>query len=145
MDKQIELIELNKCFGIVRRCIDRNETVSAGLAALEMIAAQFNIWRNRVATPTPPEGQVEAVAEWPDNIVADRHDTTGKWVLHYLTDEQAAKCRAALQASGAEHIARLVGALIECASITTDSMTKHALKVTVDRALQALPPEIRGK
>jgi len=34
---------------------------------------------------------------WPDNICADRHETTGKWVLHYLTDEQATLCNAALQ------------------------------------------------
>lgn len=34
---------------------------------------------------------------WPDNIVADRHEVSGKWVLHYLTDEQAAKCAAAMQ------------------------------------------------
>lgn len=33
--------------------------------------------------------------EWPNNIVADRHEVTGKWVLFYLTDEQAAICGAA--------------------------------------------------
>lgn len=34
--------------------------------------------------------------QWPDNIVAHRHETTGKWVLYYLTDEQAEKCRRVL-------------------------------------------------
>lgn len=27
----------------------------------------------------------------PDNIVAERHEVSGKWVLFYLTDEQAGK------------------------------------------------------
>lgn len=45
------------------------------------------------------KSDIERVAEcgWPGNMLADRHDITGKWVLHYLTDEQAAKCLAALQ------------------------------------------------
>jgi hypothetical protein len=33
---------------------------------------------------------------WPDNIVADRHEITKKWVLYYLTDEQAKICHDAL-------------------------------------------------
>jgi hypothetical protein len=33
---------------------------------------------------------------WPANIVADRHEVSGKWVLMYLTDEQAALCKKAL-------------------------------------------------
>lgn len=39
---------------------------------------------------------IRAAAEWPDNIVADRHEVTGKWVLMYLTDKQADACKAAL-------------------------------------------------
>jgi hypothetical protein len=35
-------------------------------------------------------------AELPDNIVADRHEITGKWVFHYLTDDQAKICKRAL-------------------------------------------------
>lgn len=35
--------------------------------------------------------------EWPENIVADRHEVSGSWVIWYLTDEQAAKCRDALK------------------------------------------------
>lgn len=42
----------------------------------------------------------EAATDWPDNIVADRHEITGKWVLWYLTDEQAAKCKAVLTEKG---------------------------------------------
>ena len=34
--------------------------------------------------------------KWPDNIVADRHETTGRWVLWYLEDEQAEKCKQVL-------------------------------------------------
>lgn len=34
--------------------------------------------------------------DWPENVVADRHEVSGKWVIWYLTDEQAAKCHAAL-------------------------------------------------
>lgn len=33
---------------------------------------------------------------FPDNIVAERHDISGKWVLQYLTDEQAERCHHAL-------------------------------------------------
>lgn len=33
---------------------------------------------------------------WPENIVADRQEVSGKWVLHYLTDEQAEQCAAAM-------------------------------------------------
>jgi hypothetical protein len=33
---------------------------------------------------------------WPANIVADRHEISGKWVLHYLTDEQAHACLRAM-------------------------------------------------
>lgn len=33
---------------------------------------------------------------WPPNIVADRHEVTSKWVLWYLTDEQAELCKKAL-------------------------------------------------
>lgn len=33
---------------------------------------------------------------WPNNICADRHEVTNKWVLHYLTDEQAQLCKKAL-------------------------------------------------
>jgi len=40
-------------------------------------------------------GDVELT--WPDNIVADRHETTGKWVLWYLTDEQAVACNEAIR------------------------------------------------
>lgn len=46
---------------------------------------------------------------WPDNVVADRHEKTGKWVLHYLTDEQAAQCSAAMRpqvSEGDEAVAR---------------------------------------
>lgn len=34
--------------------------------------------------------------EWPENIVADRHEVTKRWVLQYLTDEQAEQCFSAL-------------------------------------------------
>lgn len=33
---------------------------------------------------------------FPANIVADRHEVTGKWVMWYLTDEQAKMCETAL-------------------------------------------------
>jgi len=39
---------------------------------------------------------MEHDAEWPENIVAERHEVSGKWVLQYLTDEQAKKCQKAL-------------------------------------------------
>lgn len=35
---------------------------------------------------------------WPENIVADRHEVSGKWVLHYLTDTQAQTCLSAMNA-----------------------------------------------
>lgn len=38
---------------------------------------------------------------WPENIVADRHERSFKWVLHYLTDDQAAICANALQNAAA--------------------------------------------
>jgi hypothetical protein len=58
------------------------------------------------ANPAPsrmPENEAnknvgELVEGWPDNIAADRHEISGKWVLHYLTDDQAALCKAALSA-----------------------------------------------
>lgn len=43
------------------------------------------------------EGWDVEMKPWPDNIVADRHEISRKWVLQYLTDEQAEKCLAALQ------------------------------------------------
>lgn len=43
------------------------------------------------------EGDVMiADCTWPDNICAERHDVTGKWVLHYLTDAQAVQCNKVL-------------------------------------------------
>ena len=42
----------------------------------------------------PPEQGV-----WLDSIVADRHETSGKWVLWYLSDEQALTCYNALNGS----------------------------------------------
>jgi hypothetical protein len=47
MPKQTEQIELNKFFGIVRRCINKDESILAGVDALEKIATQFNIWSNK--------------------------------------------------------------------------------------------------
>lgn len=35
---------------------------------------------------------------WPENIVAHKHEISGKWVLHYLTDRQAANCSHAMSA-----------------------------------------------
>jgi hypothetical protein len=64
--------------------------------------------------------KAEGCPVWPENIVADRHEVTGKWVLWYLTDEQAGKCRAALEQSDTDtnagvkaepHKAEVVGAL----------------------------------
>ena len=45
---------------------------------------------------TRPTPKPDAVDGWPENVVADRHETTGKWVLWYLNDEQAAACKVAL-------------------------------------------------
>ena len=39
---------------------------------------------------------------WPDNIAAERHERSGRWVLRYLTDEQAKKCHAAMTAAKVE-------------------------------------------
>lgn len=38
-------------------------------------------------------------SEWPNNIIADRHERSGLWVLHYLTDEQAKVCYEVLRAA----------------------------------------------
>jgi hypothetical protein len=38
----------------------------------------------------------QVLKPWPENVVADRHEKSGKWVLWYLTDEQAAACNKAL-------------------------------------------------
>ena len=35
---------------------------------------------------------------WPENIVADRHPVSEKWVLHYLTDAQAQACLSVMNA-----------------------------------------------
>lgn len=62
--------------------------------------------RRKSKKPPPPRrktmseedkqaGQPDS-ANWPKNIVAQRHEVTGKWVMWYLTDEQAAKCKVAL-------------------------------------------------
>lgn len=45
----------------------------------------------------------ERAPEWPDNIIADRHPVSGKWVLQYLTDKQAEICRRNLYAAGETH------------------------------------------
>lgn len=39
---------------------------------------------------------IDYIDGWPGNICAERHDVSKKWVLHYLTDEQAEKCKHAL-------------------------------------------------
>jgi hypothetical protein len=46
--------------------------------------------------PCPDHSEDKLEMVWPDNICADRHEITGKWVLHYLTDEQADACKIAL-------------------------------------------------
>ena len=40
--------------------------------------------------------KTEPPINWPENICADRHETAEKWVLHYLTDEQAQFAKAAI-------------------------------------------------
>lgn len=47
---------------------------------------------------------------WPENIVADRHEVSGNWVLHYLNDEQAALCAKAM------NTAQPVQGDVECAA-----------------------------
>jgi hypothetical protein len=41
--------------------------------------------------------ETEQALEWPDNIVADRHEVSSNWVIHYATDEQAKQMSQALQ------------------------------------------------
>lgn len=50
---------------------------------------------------------------WPDNVVADRHEVTGKWVMWYLTDEQARICSDALQAGNDITFHKIKQALVE--------------------------------
>ena len=38
----------------------------------------------------------ETDLKFPSNIAAERHEISKKWVLHYLTDEQAEICHRAL-------------------------------------------------
>jgi len=44
--------------------------------------------------------------KWPENIAAERHEVSKKWVLHYLTDVQAMVCNQALNSRPTEDALR---------------------------------------
>lgn len=126
-------------------------------------------------TPIPPAGQVDAVAEsfedtrnrqlatmqWQDILAFAKADVEGRalfkkfiagtplendipvWMAEYAVKYQ----QAALKASGAEHIAGLVGALEDIIDICTDQADGDYNTIT-EKAMgvwEALPPELRGK
>ena len=69
---------------------------------------------------------------FPDNIVADRHEVSGKWVLHYLTDEQATQCAAAMSpapSSGLrealERVSELEEALADAEPLVWDACSSY--------------------
>ncbi len=135
--------------------------------------AAMEAWNTRVATPTPPAGQVDAVADRklcvsPEGIVYWLHSDGSH---RGLNSADAAAINIALKASGAEgktqrdftdsidlapqvnqeHIAGLVEAL-ERIFVKESLSTKSADAIKdgttwriAHDALEALPPEIRGK
>ena len=78
---------------------------------------------------------------WPDNIVADRHEITGKWTLQYLTEAQAEKCRAVLMAKdiGAKipvrspEMLKLRGLSVNESVIAADQATAHRYRIYLSR------------
>lgn len=112
-------------------------------------------------TPTPPAGQVEAVARAIKELAREKGR---KWVgdeaIEAMMDEvhwQACleTAAVALKASGAEHIAGLVGALEELLRVKwikdthgkcDDYLRRQPLAwEDAKKALEYLPPELRGK
>ncbi|MHC5536847.1 hypothetical protein ACYOEI_01075 [Singulisphaera rosea] len=65
---------------------------------IEHRAMKFAIeaWQQVMRDNQPADSLVNSPDAWPANIVAERHEVSGKWVLWYLTDEQAAICQQAL-------------------------------------------------
>ena len=104
-------------------------------------------------TPTPPAGQVEAVAERKE-VLIEAVDSVMNCAAamgiklrtnHGTTEENAWQlANAALKASSAEHIAIVAGLL---KNIIDDEFTEHLFeaKETAKQALSYIPPELRGK
>ena len=118
-------------------------------------------------TPTPPAGKVEAVAERKE-VLIEAVDSVMNCAAamgiklrtnHGTTEENAWQlANAALKASSAEHIAGLVGALSDISmragqiasgdykacGLMAEQIGVEILYLTKD-AIEALPPELRGK
>lgn len=100
-------------------------------------------------TPTLPAGKVEAVAER-NEVLIEAVDSVMNCAAamgiklrtnHGTTEENAWQlANAALKASGAEHIAGLVAALR-----FASGRCWPEVQIAIDKALEALPPELRGK
>jgi len=101
-------------------------------------------WNTRT-TPTPPAGQVEAVARAIYGYLGYAPSDGGISAEYYGAAQEAIK------ASGAEHIAGLVQALegIIARPDQNDTQWKQGRKAGLAEALayikEALPPELRGK
>lgn len=77
--------------------------------------------------------------DFPENIAAERHEVSGKWTLHYLTDEQAVKCSAAMQAAPSEALReRALKIIANGSPIPVDAETTVQL-VQLVRELLATP------
>lgn len=153
MDKQIELLPCPFC-GCTKIDIRRMPsqwqhpeyaaqcgeclTINGTTPSMEAAAEDWN----QRTTPTPPAGQVEAVARAIRGQMKVRGFAPRQFCnldTNKAYDEADIYAEAALQASGAEHIAGLVAALeeSECQCDGGKCNRCHALK--------ALPPELRGK
>ncbi len=88
-------------------------------------------------TPSNDDWPAPGVDEYPGNIVADRHPVTGKWVLWYLTDEQARKCLSALcqpaaPVEDAKYVPMLVEALLNIAKGAPETEPERYLTENFD-------------
>lgn len=89
-------------FGILSSCETKDEAGAiARLGSGVIRRARLDGFKAALAMSVPERDKVKA-HEWPANIVADRHEVSGKWVLSYLTDEQAKICKLALPALAEE-------------------------------------------
>ena len=179
MDKQIELLPCPWCGekpqiqpwhgGLPTKVLISCEN-DEGCAVTPIVSGETpeeaaSNWNHRTM-PTPPAGQVEAVAEWkycPECGCEEyeqgiwekgnqEHICTGcgqSWfddvdysdvVRGHLTEWQS------LKSSGAEYIAGLVGALekLSCLGNEPELGTSDGNRIA-QQALSALPPELRGK
>ncbi len=77
----------------------------------------------------------DSLNDWPDNLVAERHEVSGNWVIWYLNDDQAAKCHAALSQQPASALVEALEKLYISKGSPDDGDSAVVHNVAIDSAI----------